>query len=371
MTRLNNKIINSPFIFYLGLYFLFFICFLGSYLTSVSFLLTLEVNYGGSFIAKILFLIFTCVYLLNPASGKTIYDSLTSAIYLEKVFIFTKKVNSFTTKHPFVAFYLLYFYMLLLILHWFMLLYSGIDIYIELLYNCFNVLRLLLFPLIIYYYILYYGPSSFTVVDLSATFSVEELQKAFKSSANFFKVALQKAHKTTKGTMVITGVGALVGGSAVAHGANVRSQIEETASRPPLSSEIAKLGNDDGMSDPKCQEMLVEIITIFRKKNENGLIISYNDIKAFVNKEPTLSESWDNLTRLIPHLNADAFKKAKAELEARAIQEASTSSPTAIGLSASSQPTEASLEAMPQTSITVLNKATTPGSPLEELWSFF
>lgn len=385
MNTLNfKKITDIPVIFFLGLYFLIFVCYLGSYLSSLNFLFTLQIGYVGSFLGKFLFLIFTCVYLINPQSGNAIYSTLTNSLFLEKICSLTLKLNNFTGKRPIFSFYLVYIYVLLLILHWFMLLFTEIDLYVEFLYNCFNIIRLLIFPLFIYTYIALYGPTSFKVVDatLTGNLSLEDAKKILNSSISFAKQALKLYPKSTKGGGIILGGLAVAQGGSMLYGTSIRNEINRTAVAPAVQDQIKLLSSYECLQDNNCQELLSQTMNLFRTANGSSMSLAYHDVKAVVSGDPTLNRKLETLVEMLPKINAEAYKNAlkqkAAEIEWKGVSIEQTSNSTQIGQSSSSllstsqsAEAKAQLEELSKTSIVTLGKPSGPSSPLEEFWSFF
>lgn len=362
-----KKITQLPLVFFLGLYFLIFICYFGSYISSLHFLLTLQAGTGSNILAKFLFLIFTCLYLVKPQSGYTIYKTLTSSILLENFFSFMRKLNKFTEKHPLLCFFLVYIYILLLLLHWYMRLFTGIDFYVEYLYNCFNIFRLLLFPLVIFSYVILYGPSSFKVIDISSNINLEEIKKILKSSISFTEKVFQQYPKSAKSGALLLGAGAVIGAGAMSHGSGVRSSILDGAQAPVISAQLNRLDTPECLQDEKCQELIGATMRLFAQINKSNLSLTYHDVNALAHQEPTLSDDWTYLLQILPKVNANAIEKALKE-------KSDLIASKAVNIEQPLPLTSSTVESQLTNSETTVVPFTRPpgaSTPVEDFWYFF
>lgn len=359
ITKSNNFITENQFIFIFGLYALIFISYFGGLVSTINFLITFQLSYHGTFLAKVLFFIFICLYLLKPQSGFIIYQSLLNTKILEKIFSFSKKVNSFIVNYPILTFFLVYFYIILLVLHWFFKIFAHghSDAYLELCYYTLNLVRLFLFPLLLYSYILFFAPSGFKMVDISTLINNEENVKALKSLAKFVKTANHKAPKLTKGIALLLGVSGLTFGAGVQYGNNVRDYIINSGLDPLISPEIEYLRTKEGRSDPECIEVLSQITSTRLYMHRPSLAVTWNELKCTYNEEITMVGTWDRILKALPHLNAQAQEKAKNAQELN----------QSLGISNSS---ESPLESI-GTTAGALKKFPGANTILENLWSFF
>ena len=364
-TILKKKISDYPIVFFSLLYFLIFICFLSSYFSSVHFLFTLKTSYASSFFCKVLFLVFLCMYLINPQSGKTVYYTLTSNFFLEKIYSASLKLKNFTINQPILSFYLAYIYLLLLILHWYMLLFVGIDYYVEFAYHCFNIIRLFLFPIFIYAFIGLHGPKIFNVIDVGTNLSSDELLKVLKNSSEFIE-KIVKSHpiKTKVGGVLLGLVGATVG-VGITHGTKVSSHIDRASHALVIKSLLDNLSSSQCLNNENCRDLAAETIRVFGKAAKASTSIALDDVVAMVEGNPTLTQEFEKILTRLPVDNAEAYREALKAKE----YEIST-----ILASSNSYQVEENLSDLPSTSqIVPLSKPTGPNSPLElvDFWSFF
>jgi hypothetical protein len=160
MSAPNERTLMSiPLVFFFILYFLIFIPFLSSLWSTLHFFFTLEIKYSASPLPKIGFMVFTLLYLLNPNSGKMIYEFLTNAHFMEFVSKAGVRLEKFTIKNPVLCVSVAYAYGMLLLLHLLMhLVINDVDIFVDYVYHCLNIIRLFVFPIFIYVYIVFYSP---------------------------------------------------------------------------------------------------------------------------------------------------------------------------------------------------------------------
>lgn len=377
---IKNNQTNNQFVFFLGLYFLIFICYVNSYYYSLHFLFTFEVSYAGSFFFKFLFLLFVVLYLLNPNSGMIIFSALTNLSLLALVSNLGLKLNNFTRNYPILSFYLGYIYVLLFVLHWFMLLFTELDLGVEFFYNCFNLIRLLLFPLVIAAYIATYGPR-LHVVEIHLT--LDDCKNIVKDIYSFASKAYAKAPLPVKvGTGVLTAAAAFQGG-AMLHASTVRARVYQTTKAPIIDTQFQALNSHACLQDEKCQQLVQDTIRYFAKLNGSTVSITIDDIKSKLKDEPTYLEQLHEFLDVLPKINQKAYLNM-LEKEAAHLGQSSSStyqSTTPISENKSSQLEQAKLTpgSPPETNINIVSDKTitplakSPGahSPLEELWSIF
>lgn len=287
----------QPFVFFVILYFLIFIAFFGSFANGIYFLLYSDRSFVLSLLTKFLFFCFCGLHLIFPNLGENIVCFIISPFFEEYFHSLYDFVNNKIEKSSFGFFIVIHCYVCLTFLHFFMLMFSSLDPFVEFFYQLFNLGRLWLFPLVIYTFVYTQYPKflvgSSTLADMiGSAENVEQLGKLAKKMAIFLSDEYKK-HPKAGPTVLIGSVGisgALLWGSSTTKTAKAMSDSVGGFT----SSDV---GNAALASSPDLEEKCSHLVQAQLNTAAHPLRISFEDFKRLLKNEPfTLTEYRTSLT---------------------------------------------------------------------------
>lgn len=249
------------------------------------------------------FVLFVLIYLLKPHFGTNFINGIVNITTLN---FFKKSIynlQKILKNYSFPCFLIVHFYLCFLVLHWVCLWTNSMDPYLEYCYHLLNILRLSIFPLVIFFFIL----QNIDIVLPSTNLMVSNIKEYVEVFKEIYQGAVDFSKKNPKTSMTVVAGTAVLGGVAL-NGSSTTKFIEKCESHPHLT----------GLSDlpvEKCvnsrsrniRENLEHVIT---QSQETPLSVGFNIISRALNNQASLSDDYSRLTREI-----NSFKWDQMDLE--------------------------------------------------------
>lgn len=298
------------FILYSILFFLITVVYFGGVINTFHFFFTFERNIVYTIIPKILFIVLIIVQLCVPDFGKNLVLTFLDPIIFEKYKQKVHNLSSFFTNYPFLSFLFIHILLCLTFLHYFSLYFASSDLFLEIFYYFFNLIKIFFLPVYIFSYVLANLPSSFLVqIDVSAQ-TIEAGKKVLVES-----LELTKKYPKTGGTLAAGAVGAA---ALLAAGKQARNEVQDASKRSsPGNIDQAALD-----SNPKLQDAQDCLFDLEHQISKPLLVVGAESVKRWVSGEPSLGDDYHQTQKITRHeqtrtLGELAHKKKLKEEEWR------------------------------------------------------
>lgn len=275
---------NAELFFFIGLFYLILVCFLGSFFQTFYYLLYFDRSSLIIFVIRGLFFLFCWIQFVKPNFG-LVFVSLVLHPFFQK---FCKNleeiIQEIIQKFPLSTFVFVHFFISLTFLHLFMLTITGIDHFVEYVYQIFNLVKLCFFPVILSLYVYTQIPTRFYIgwENLTDPEKLEKLKKLAENVAQFIAEESKKKPRITKVSFAITlsFSAVLSWGSATEKGVQKASQITGIRSCDIDPLAIA--------SNPELQENFRRLVNAELESSSSWIYISLQDTIKFFQGQPVL-----------------------------------------------------------------------------------
>lgn len=236
---------------------------------------------------------------------------------------------------------------------------NHVDLYIEFTYHCFNILRLSIFPLIIYGFVCYYGPSVFNMLEINS----EELLKILKSAGTLVDELIKKHPLKTKIGGGILGITTLTTAGSVAYGSKVKDEVAGATQSPLAAALIKKLSEKECLKNDECVSLARDMLKMFSSAAQSPMDIAINDMEARINGDPVLVKHMNYLLDRLTLVHKDVVRNEIDQKNSEILKILANSANTSEVPDDMAGPSQ----------ISALSKNTDINSPVEifDFWSLF
>lgn len=265
--------------------YLFFISFVSSFYQCLSFLIYSEKNYFITLLAYVFLVLNSLAFVLSVNFQKHFFAFVFNSFTLNYVIFLSKKMKQAAENSSFWGRFFVQGFLLFSFFHLLFAIQSIENHTFELIYQCFNLVRLIFFPCFLLGFALHFNPHSFSMEGLFSEFTDKGLRTVLKewikNLAEFTDVK-----KNPKGAALVIGA-ALIGAIAVEHQDGVKKTLHTTVKDFKINvGEAPQVITND-----------LESVELFRKgmhawarTNDSPLNLGLHDLKAFVTRKPTTRE---------------------------------------------------------------------------------
>lgn len=293
LKNLNIREKTYEVLFFSGVFFLFTVVYFGGILNTLYFFFYLERNFVYTIVPKIIFILLVIIQLCVPTFGKNLVVTLLDPVFVQKYKQKIENLSYFFTHYPFLSFLFIHILLCLTFLHYFTLYFADPDIFIEIFYYLFNLIKLIFIPLYIFSFIVVNLPNSF-LTSIDASFEVTKEAIDLGKKALQQTVELAKKYPKTGGTMV---AGAGAAATLVVMGKQQKDEVERAAGRcDPGSYDPAALYNN-----PDLQVTQDRLFDTLYETDKSPLVVGAQTAMRWVSGKESYSKSFHEDQKLARH----------------------------------------------------------------------
>jgi hypothetical protein len=203
--------------FFFFFYFLLCICFLGSAVNTIYFLFFFERNVFVLLLSRLCFILFCVFHSVFPNFRFAVLSFFLNPFFENYCLTIQNSLEKKLEKKPLSVFFLFHSLVCFTFLHLFMVFFTGLDVFLEYVYQLLNCLRIYSFPLVLYSYLRTQTATRFYAgwEQLADADKIEKTTEFAKKVAAFLSENYQKNPKTTQLTFLLTcAAGSMLGWGA-------------------------------------------------------------------------------------------------------------------------------------------------------------
>lgn len=245
------------------------------------------------------------VQLCSPQFGRNLLLLFLDPVIIENYKDKLENFSRFIKNYPFLSFLFFHLLFCLTLLHYFTLYFTGLDLVIEVCYQFFNGLKILLVPLFIFSFVLANFPPSL-LMEISPE-NYEAVKKTVATAAKETTEMVKKYPKT--GAALLAGVGSLA--VVTLEGQQQKNMIERSSMR----------GNpkdlDKGALDqsPELQSLQDQLFDLEHQADKSIVAIGFEQVKRTFSGQPTMSEEYHELQKQARHVETKTLGEIQREKE--------------------------------------------------------